>query len=95
MFFLMLGVNLAFLVSGIMALFSAEVVGGTALLTASVAGFGVMIWYYQGVAILASDSANIHSYAHKRKKKRKSKLDWCDCDLPDCDCAPDCDCSCD
>lgn len=91
MFFLMLGVNIAFLVSGIIALFLAEIVGASALLTASTAGFGGMMWYYQGAVILASDSATIQCNEQKRRKKKKTKTDWCD--APDC--TPDCDCSCD
>lgn len=54
-----------------------------ALLTASVAGFGGMMWYYQGAMILASDSATIQNNDRKRRKKEKSESDLWDC-VPDC-----------
>lgn len=60
MFFAMLGINLALIISGSMALIASEVVGGTVLLVCGFTGIGFMMWYYQGFVILADRSYSVH-----------------------------------
>ncbi|TCP69047.1 hypothetical protein [Baia soyae] len=75
MFFLLLGLNVSFLLSGIIALCSGEFKYGAILLGMGILGFGFMVWYYQ----------------RKKKNSKHSWNDVPDCLLecaptPDCEC---------
>lgn len=60
MFFALLGINLAFLISGSITLIQSEVISGSALLVTGFAGLGLMMWYYQSFTILADNSYSVH-----------------------------------
>lgn len=60
MFFALLGINIALLISGSIALIQSEGIGGSALLVSGFAGLGFMMWYYQSFTILADSGYSVN-----------------------------------